>query len=132
MRLFSTYIIWYQTCMGFVMHQNLYKRVCINDATIRDWQRHTSQFTPGKNYPSTGGFGPMMVTNDEVGDYKKLNIQTRLNGKMMQDSKLSQLIFTIPELINYISTFTPLSPGDVIVSGTPGGVGDRRDPPIYM
>ena len=74
----------------------------------------------------------MMVTNDEVGDYKKLNIQTRLNGKIMQDSKLSQLIFPIPELINYISTFTPLSPGDVIVSGTPGGVGDRRDPPIYM
>ena len=105
---------------------------CYNDVTVRDWQRHTSQFTPGKNYPSTGGFGPMMVTNDEVRDYKKLNIQTRLNGKIMQDSKLSQLIFPIPELINYISTFTPLSPGDVIVSGTPGGVGDRRDPPIYM
>ena len=105
---------------------------CYNDATVRDWQRHTSQFTPGKNYPSTGGFGPFMVTTDEVGDYKKLRIQTRLNGNVMQDAKLSQLIFPIPELINYISSFSPLSPGDVIVSGTPGGVGDRREPPVYM
>ena len=105
---------------------------CYNDATVRDWQRHTSQFTPGKNYPSTGGFGPFMVTTDEVGDYKKLKIQTRLNGNVMQDAKLSQLIFPIPELINYISSFSPLSPGDVIVSGTPGGVGDRREPPVYM
>ncbi len=105
---------------------------CYNDATVRDWQRHTSQFTPGKNYPSTGGFGPFMVTTDEVGDYKKLNIQTRLNGNVMQDAKLSQLIFPVPDLINYISSFSPLSPGDVIVSGTPGGVGDRREPPVYM
>lgn len=105
---------------------------CYNDATVRDWQRHTSQFTPGKNYPSTGGFGPALVTVDEIGDYKKLNIQTRLNGNIMQDAKLSQLLFPIPDLISYISTFTPLSPGDVIVSGTPGGVGDRRDPPVYM
>ena len=105
---------------------------CYNDGSIRDWQRHTSQFTPGKNFPLTGPFGPYLVTSDEVGDYTKLPIETRLNGEVMQKAKLSDLIFPIPRLINYISTFTPLTIGDVIVTGTPGGVGDRRDPPVYM
>ncbi len=105
---------------------------CYNDGSIRDWQRHTSQFTPGKNFPLTGPFGPWLVTSDEVGDYTKLPIETRLNGKVMQKAKLSDLIFPIPRLLNYISTFTPLSVGDVIVTGTPGGVGDRRDPQVYM
>lgn len=105
---------------------------CYNDGSIRDWQRHTSQFTPGKNFPATGPFGPFLVTKDEIGDYTKLPIETRLNGKVMQKAKLSDLIFPIPKLINYISTFTPLAVGDVIVTGTPGGVGDRRDPPVYM
>ena len=73
-----------------------------------------------------------LVTSDEVGDYTELPIETRLNGKVMQKAKLSDLIFPIPRLINYISTFTPLTVGDVIVTGTPGGVGDRRDPPVYM
>ena len=105
---------------------------CYNDGSIRDWQRRTSQFTPGKNFPSSGGFGPFMVTPDEVGDYRKLPIQTRLNGQVMQEASLTDLIFSVEELISYCSEFTPLSPGDVIVSGTPGGVGDRRDPPVYM
>jgi 2-keto-4-pentenoate hydratase/2-oxohepta-3-ene-1,7-dioic acid hydratase in catechol pathway len=105
---------------------------CYNDGSIRDWQRHTSQFTPGKNFPCSGGFGPYMVTPDEVGDYRKLPIQTRLNGQVMQDASLADLIFPVEELISYCSQFMPLSPGDVIVSGTPGGVGDRRDPPVYM
>ena len=105
---------------------------CYNDGSVRDWQRHTSQFTPGKNFPATGPFGPFLVTKDDIGDYKKLPIETRLNGKVMQKAKLSDLIFPIPKLINYISTFTPLAVGDVIVTGTPGGVGDRRDPPVYM
>tara|TARA_Y200000002_G_scaffold320029_1_gene279674 strand:+ start:179 stop:1027 length:849 start_codon:yes stop_codon:yes gene_type:complete len=105
---------------------------CYNDGSIRDWQRHTSQFTPGKNFPLTGPFGPWLVTSDEVGDYTKLPIETRLNGKVMQKAKLSDLIFPIPRLLNYISTFTPLSVGDVIVTGTPGGVGDRRNPQVYM
>ncbi len=105
---------------------------CYNDGSVRDWQRHTSQFTPGKNFPATGPFGPFLVTKDEIGDYTKLPIETRLNGKVMQKAKLSDLIFPIPKLINYISTFTPLAVGDVIVTGTPGGVGDRRDPPVYM
>ena len=105
---------------------------CYNDGSIRNWQRHTSQFTPGKNFPATGGFGPYMVTPDEVGDYKTLPIQTRLNEEIMQDASLADLIFPLEDLISYCSAFTPLSPGDVIVTGTPGGVGDRRDPPVYM
>ena len=105
---------------------------CYNDGSIRDFQRHTSQYTPGKNFPATGPFGPYLVSADEVGDYTKLPIETRLNGQTMQKAKLSDLIFPIPKLINYISSFTSLTTGDVIVTGTPGGVGDRRDPPIYM
>lgn len=105
---------------------------CYNDGTIRDWQRHTHQFGPGKTFPGTGGFGPFMVTPDEVGDYSRLTIQTRLNGVVMQDATLADLIFSVERLIAYISTYTPLSAGDVILTGTPGGVGDRREPPVYM
>ena len=105
---------------------------CYNDVTIRDWQRHTHQFTPGKNFPATGAFGPVMVTPEAVGDYTKLPIQTRLNGQVMQDATLADLIFSVPTIINYVSQFTPLAAGDVIATGTPGGVGDRREPPLYM
>lgn len=105
---------------------------CYNDGSARDWQRHTSQFTPGKTFPGTGGFGPALVTPDEVGDYTQLPISTRLNGEVMQQATLADLIFPIPRLIAYCSAFTPLAPGDVIVTGTPGGVGDRREPPVYM
>ena len=105
---------------------------CYNDATVRDWQKHTSQFIPGKNFHKTGGFGPYMLSADEVSNYKEMKIQTRLNGEIMQDASLNDLIFPIEKLINYCSTFIELSPGDVIVTGTPGGVGDRRDPPVYM
>lgn len=100
---------------------------CYNDATIRDWQRHTFQFTPGKNFPATGAFGPQLVTPEEIGDYTKLRITGRLNGQVMQDATLADLIFPIATLISYCSSFTPLQPGDVILTGTPGGVGDRRD-----
>lgn len=105
---------------------------CYNDATVRDWQRHTHQFTPGKTFPSTGGFGPSLLTADEVDDYTALPIETRLNGAIVQKATLADLIFPIPRLIAYCSTFTPLQPGDVIITGTPGGVGDRRDPPLYL
>ena len=73
-----------------------------------------------------------MVTTDEIPDPTTMTIKTRLNGEVMQDSSTDLLIFPIPVLINYISTFVPLSPGDVIVTGTPGGVGARRDPQIWM
>jgi 2-keto-4-pentenoate hydratase/2-oxohepta-3-ene-1,7-dioic acid hydratase in catechol pathway len=103
-----------------------------NDASVRDWQRHGSQFTPGKNFPATGGFGPALVTPDEIGDLAAQRVQTRLNGATMQDQPIADLIFDVPALIAYLSAFTPLAPGDVIVTGTPGGVGDGRTPPVYL
>jgi 2-keto-4-pentenoate hydratase/2-oxohepta-3-ene-1,7-dioic acid hydratase in catechol pathway len=103
-----------------------------NDATVRDWQRHSHQFTPGKNFPNTGGFGPYLTSADEIGDYTRLTLTTRLNDAVMQQASLSDLIFSIPAVIAYCSSFTPLAPGDLIATGTPGGVGDRREPPLYM
>ena len=105
---------------------------CYNDGSVRDWQAHTIQFSPGKNWPETGAFGPWLVTPDEFGPLGPQRLQTRLNGEVMQDAHLSDMIFPVPRLIEYISTFTPLNPGDVIVSGTPGGVGAMRDPPVFM
>ncbi len=105
---------------------------CYHDGSVRDWQRHTTQWTPGKNFVATGGFGPWMVTRDEIPDGTKLELSTRLNGQVMQHADTSMMIFTIPVVIQYISTFTPLAPGDVIATGTPGGVGSRRTPPVWM
>ncbi len=105
---------------------------CYNDGTLRDWQRHTSQFTPGKNFPRTGGFGPWLVTADEIPDPSNLHLQTRLNGEVMQDTNTSDMIFGVGKLIEYCSSFTPLAPGDVLVTGTTGGVGAFRQPPVWM
>jgi 2-keto-4-pentenoate hydratase/2-oxohepta-3-ene-1,7-dioic acid hydratase in catechol pathway len=105
---------------------------CYNEGSVRDYQRHTHQFTPGKNFPDTGAFGPWMVTPDEAGDLASLRLQTRLNGQVVQDATISQMIFGIPQQIEYCSSFTRLEPGDVIVTGTPGGVGARRTPPLWM
>ena len=105
---------------------------CYNDGSIRDWQAHSIQFIPGKNWPETGAFGPCMVTPDELGPLGPQRIQTRLNGEVMQEARLEDMIFSVPRLIAYVSTFTPLAPGDVIVSGTPGGVGAKRVPPVFM
>lgn len=105
---------------------------CYNDGSVRDWQNHTIQFTPGKNWPQTGAFGPWLVTPDELGPLGPQRLQTRLNGEVMQDALLADMIFSVPRLIAYCSTFTPLAPGDVIVSGTPGGVGAKREPPVFL
>ena len=105
---------------------------CFNDATARDWQRHTHQWIPGKNFPLTGPFGPFMATTQEIQDVNSLTLETRLNGEVMQHASLADLIFTLPVIIEYISGFTTLNAGDVIATGTPGGVGDRREPPLYM
>jgi 2-keto-4-pentenoate hydratase/2-oxohepta-3-ene-1,7-dioic acid hydratase in catechol pathway len=105
---------------------------CYNDVSVRDWQRHTAQWTPGKNFPGTGAFGPALVTADEFPDLAALTLTTRLNGQVMQQAPISDLIFSVPVIVSYISKFTPLYPGDVIATGTPGGVGDRREPPLYM
>ncbi|SMD12136.1 fumarylacetoacetate hydrolase family protein [Rhizobium sp. RU36D] len=105
---------------------------CYNDGSIRDFQYHTHQFTPGKNFPDTGAFGPWMMTPDELGPLANLRLQTRLNGQVVQDATFDQMIFDIARQIEYCSTFTRLEAGDVIVSGTPGGVGAKRTPPLWM
>ncbi len=105
---------------------------CFEDGTIRDWQGHTTQFTPGKNFLGSGAMGPWMVTADQVPDPAALTLKTRLNGETVQDGKTGDMIFDVPTLIEYISTFTRLMPGDVIATGTPSGVGYRRDPRLYV
>lgn len=103
-----------------------------NDGSVRDWQRHSPQWVPGKNFVGTGAFGPWMATRDEIADNQELHLTTRLNGQVMQSATSHQMIFSIPALIEYCSTFTELEPGDVIVTGTPGGIGAARDPQIFM
>jgi 2-keto-4-pentenoate hydratase/2-oxohepta-3-ene-1,7-dioic acid hydratase in catechol pathway len=103
-----------------------------NDGSVRDWQKHTLQFTAGKNFSGTGSFGPWMVTRGEIADGEELTLETRLNGQVMQHTTTASMIFSIPVLIEYISAFTSLQPGDVIVTGTPGGVGVKRTPPVWM
>jgi 2-keto-4-pentenoate hydratase/2-oxohepta-3-ene-1,7-dioic acid hydratase in catechol pathway len=105
---------------------------CYNDGSIRDWQRHTGQFTPGKNFMATGAFGPWMVTADEIPDPSALTLVTRLNGAEVQRAPISDLVFDVPDLVEYCSTFTTLRPGDVIVTGTTGGVGAFREPQLWM
>jgi 2-keto-4-pentenoate hydratase/2-oxohepta-3-ene-1,7-dioic acid hydratase in catechol pathway len=105
---------------------------CYNDGSVRDFQRHTHQFTPGKNFPDTGAFGPWMMTPDELGELGPLRIQTRVNGQVVQDATFEQMIFDIPRIIEYCSSFTRLEPGDVIATGTPGGVGAKRTPPLWL
>ena len=105
---------------------------CYNDGSIRDYQRHTSQFGPGKNFYKSGAFGPWMVTADEIPDPASLTLITRLNGEEMQRATTDDLLFNIPQLIHYLTTVTELVPGDVIVSGTTGGVGFYRDPQVFM
>ena len=103
-----------------------------NDGSVREYQRHTSQFTPGKNFTATGGFGPWMMTKEEIGDLAKMEITTLLNGEVMQNATADLLVHGFEELIEFCSTFIELEPGDVIVTGTPGGVGAARNPPVFM
>ena len=104
-----------------------------NDGTIRDYQKRTHQWTVGKNFDSTGGFGPFIVTPDELpAGAKGLQITTKLNGNVMQDATTADMIFPVAKTIQLMSECFTLEPGDVIVSGTPEGVGYARTPPIYM
>ena len=105
---------------------------CFNDASVREWQFHAKQIAAGKNFVGTGAFGPWMVTADEIHNPDLLKLETRLNGKTEQSSDTSNLIFKLPTLINYCSTVFDLVPGDVIVTGTPAGVGWSRKPPLFM
>lgn len=105
---------------------------CFMDGSVRDWQRHTMQFTPGKNFDRSGAIGPAIVTTDEISDPAALQLTTRVNGEVMQQGKLAELVFDIPFLIEYCSTFAELLPGDIIATGTPGGVGAARTPPVWL
>lgn len=100
-----------------------------NDFTVRDWQRATTQWFPGKNFPKTGAMGPYFVPAAELDDLGSRTLETRVNGEVRQKTTIDKMRFDIPTLIEHISTFTPLAPGDVIVTGTPGGVGLFMDPP---
>ncbi|MGI9150369.1 MAG: fumarylacetoacetate hydrolase family protein [Limnohabitans sp.] len=105
---------------------------CYNDGSVREWQFHAKQIASGKNFESTGGFGPWMVTADEIDPTRHLKLEVRLNGEVVQSSHTGHMIFNIPKLISYASTIFTLSPGDVIATGTPAGVGWSRKPPRYM
>jgi 2-keto-4-pentenoate hydratase/2-oxohepta-3-ene-1,7-dioic acid hydratase in catechol pathway len=100
------------------------------DGSVRDYQKFS--VTSGKNWPGTGPLGPWLVTTDEIPDPGKLTLTTRLNGQQVQHSPTSQLIYSIPQIIAFCSDFTALSPGDVIATGTPEGVGHGRKPPLWM
>lgn len=104
----------------------------LNDGSIREFQHQTHQFTPGKNFDASGSFGPAIVTPDELGDLSTRRITTTLNGDVVQDSDLGQLVFSVADLIARISVWTTLRPGDVIATGTPGGVGAAREPKLWM
>lgn len=103
---------------------------CYMDGSVRDWQ-HT-WFTAGKNWSKTGGFGPWLVTPDEIQDVQNLSIKTMLNGETVQDDSTSNMVRSVNMIISYISTFTQLSPGDVILTGSPGGVGRSRNPQLFL
>src|SRR3546814_11867193 len=104
--------------------------VCSSD--LRDWQRHSAQATPGKNFPGSGAFGPWLVSADEAGPVEAMTVTGRLNGIQVQHDSVADMIFSVPELIAYVSTFTKLEPGDVISTGTPAGVGMSRKPPLFL
>lgn len=103
---------------------------CFLDGSVRDFQKHS--VTAGKNFPRTGPLGPWMTTADEIPDPTTLTLVTRLNGAEVQRDTTDHLIYPIPTLIQYLSTITPLEPGDVIATGTPHGVGAGRTPPLWM
>ncbi|WP_298110855.1 fumarylacetoacetate hydrolase family protein [Bradyrhizobium sp.] len=105
---------------------------CYNDGSIREWQRHSTQFTPGKNVPATGAFGPFLVTPDDVGDITRSSLVTRLNGQEVQRATIDDLVFGVARLVAYCSGFTVLEPGDVVITGTTGGVGAYHKPPLWM
>jgi len=103
---------------------------CFVDGSVRDYQKFS--VTSGKNFPGTGPLGPWLVTTDEIPDTTRLTLTTRLNGQQVQHSGTNLLIYSVPQIIAFCSDFTPLLPGDVIATGTPEGVGHRRNPPLWM
>ncbi|MFC5141427.1 fumarylacetoacetate hydrolase family protein [Actinomycetospora rhizophila] len=104
---------------------------CVAENSVRDWQLHSTQATAGKNWHRSGAAGPWLTTTDEVGA-DPLRVTTRLNGAVVQDDTTDRLTFSFAELVAYVSTFTPLRPGDLIATGTPQGIGLRQEPPRFL
>lgn len=113
-------------------HEHIAGYSIYNDASIREWQFHAKAIAAGKNFESTGAFGPWMVTTDEIAPDRPLQLATRLNGEQMQSTRTDNMIFSVAQQIAYASTIFTLVPGDVIVTGTPGGVGWSKKPPRFM
>lgn len=105
---------------------------CFADNSLRDYQAHTRQVTPGKNFYKSGAIGPWVVTADEIACLDRLTIATRLNGVEVQRAQLGEMIYGVPAVLSYISRFTALFPGDIVAMGTPPGIGAMRDPPLWM
>jgi 2-keto-4-pentenoate hydratase/2-oxohepta-3-ene-1,7-dioic acid hydratase in catechol pathway len=105
---------------------------CLNEACLRDYQRHSRQINPGKNFEKTGATGPWLVTADEIKDPENLDIEMRLNGQVMQKSNTKDMIHSVAQVIEYVTEWMPLRAGDLIASGTMGGVGFARDPQVFM
>lgn len=105
---------------------------CFNDASVRDWQFHTHQYGMGKTFRFTGALGPWLVTADEIADYRELQVRGILNGEQLQEGNLSELAFDIPHLISYVSQALDWNPGDILATGTPSGIGFKRNPPIFL
>jgi len=113
-------------------HEHIAGYSIYNDASIREWQFHAKSIAAGKNFESTGAFGPWMVTADEIAPDRALALKTRLNGEQVQSTTTADMIFSVAQQIEYASTIFTLVPGDVIVTGTPGGVGWSKKPPRFM
>ncbi|GAA5232263.1 fumarylacetoacetate hydrolase family protein [Verticiella sediminum] len=105
---------------------------CLAENSVRDFQRHSAQVTAGKNFERSGSIGPWIVTRDEIDSPADLRLVTRLNGQVVQDASVGDMLFDVPAIIAYVSTFTTLHPGDIIATGTPQGVGMSRNPPLWM
>jgi 2-keto-4-pentenoate hydratase/2-oxohepta-3-ene-1,7-dioic acid hydratase in catechol pathway len=105
---------------------------CFMDGSVRDWQRHTAQFTPGKNFDRSGSIGPELVPAEAFGDWRSHQLRTRVNGVLVQETETALMIHDVETLIAYASAFTELRTGDVIATGTCGGVGEKRTPPLFL
>lgn len=116
-----------ETAMDYVFGYS-----CLGDHSVREFQKHSTQATAGKNFRKSGSFGPWLVTRDEVADIASLTLTTKVNGTIMQQSSLSDMVFNIKQVLTYITQFTDLQPGDVVAMGTPSGIGMRRNPPIWL
>lgn len=112
--------------------QYVFGYCAMNEGSVRDYQFHSRQLTPGKNFQQSGSTGPWLVTADEIPDPQNLDIQFRLNGTVLQSANTSDMIFSVADLISYVTEWLPLKPGDMIATGTPGGVGFTREPPLFM